>query len=252
MKNILLATTAIMVVTGGAAIAGDLPLKAARPADLYTAPMWTGGYIGAHVGAGRRNTSTSIISSSNNDFSGPNCTYGNSCVSTASGVVGGVQAGYDWQKRNFVYGIAADWSWTDLKSSRTTGNNSSSSATITLKSGVDWLASFRGRMGLAVEDTLVYVTGGVALGKVKHSVTFFNGDDETSNLANHSETKVGWVVGGGIEHRLGRNWSIKAEALYYDLGRSTSSIQNTVLGSTYTSEFHNEVIVGRVGVNYRF
>ena len=29
----------------------------------------------------------------------------------------GVQAGYDWQDRYFVYGVAADWTWTNLKSS---------------------------------------------------------------------------------------------------------------------------------------
>ena len=45
---------------------------------------------------------------------GPCGFYNASCAAAATGVVGGVEIGYDWQDRYFVYGVAADWTWTDL------------------------------------------------------------------------------------------------------------------------------------------
>ena len=78
-------------------------------------------------------------------------------------VLGGVQAGYDWQYgRSFVFGVVGDWTWTNLKT-----NVSNMSGSISYESKVNWLASFRGRAGLALDDTLVYVTGGLGVGNSK-------------------------------------------------------------------------------------
>ena len=76
-------------------------------------------------------------------------------------------------------------------------------------------------MGLAVDNTLVYVTGGLALGQLKSSVGITCASCTNSSTGNYGAldtTKVGWVAGGGIEHKLGQHWSFKGEALYYDLG----------------------------------
>ena len=87
---------------------------------------------------------------------------------------------------------------------------------------IDWLASFRGRMGLAVQDTLVYVTGGVAVGHDQDykPLSQIKPLPISATTARSARTKVGWVAGGGVEHRWNRNWSFKAEALYYDLGNT--------------------------------
>src|SRR5262249_55119666 len=137
-----------------------------------------------------------------------------SCATSATGAVAGVEIGYDWQDRYFVYGVAADWTWTGLKhtQSRTSG------ATVwTHQAKVDWLASFRGRMGLAVDSTLVYFTGGLALGELKSNASV-SGLDATVGAINWgslSKTQVGWVAGLGVEHKFNQNWAVKAELLYY-------------------------------------
>ena len=56
---------------------------------------------------------------------------------------------------------------------------------------------------------------------------------------------------------LSNNWSVKAEAIYYNLG--TQSVENTyynALGSTLlagsTTRARYDGIIGRAGVNYHF
>src|SRR5438105_9975800 len=99
MKTLLLATTAVAAVFAGPANAGDLPLKAVAPAAMPIS-NWSGPYIGAHVGAGRLNASAAHTGPFRSE--GEPCMYNAGCVASATGVVGGVEAGYDWQDRYFV------------------------------------------------------------------------------------------------------------------------------------------------------
>jgi outer membrane immunogenic protein len=253
MKKFLLATTCAAALTGGAS-AADLPMKAA-PQQYIPVTSWTGGYIGGHIGAGSASVTGNQIGSSTGGSYGT-CTANadggyqglSSCSTVATGVVGGVQIGYDFQNRSFVYGVVADWSWTDLKKHVT---NSNSSLPF-FHAKVDWLASIRGRMGLAVEDTMVYVTGGVAFAELKSSAGQLGGGASYSYENRLSTTKVGWVAGGGIEHKWNRNWSVFGEALYY--GFPTASVTSSSSDATvsYTTEFTHNIVVASVGVNYRW
>jgi outer membrane immunogenic protein len=261
VRTHLLATAAI-VTLGGSAFAADmgLPMKAPAPAPIpYVG--WQGFYIGGNIGAARLNM-TGNRTNDPGDFSGQISGCGgaaewsslSSCGTSATGVTAGVQVGYDWQSKYFVYGVVADWSWTNLKHSVSTGNCTTIKPHFEAK--VDWLASFRGRMGLAVDDTLVYITGGLALGELKSSAGITHGSCVTSGClgANYtaalSKVQAGWVAGAGVEHKLNQNWSVMGEFLYYDLGRASVTGSNDF--ATYTHEFSHEVIVGRVGLNYRF
>ena len=69
--------------------------------------------------------------------------------------------------------------------------------------------------------------------------------------------------GGGIEHRVSANWSVKGEALYYDLGKvSVTNDMLAVLDSgagfffdvavSKTNEYKFNGIVARAGANYKF
>jgi outer membrane immunogenic protein len=70
-------------------------------------------------------------------------------------------------------------------------------------------------------------------------------------------TRVGWTAGAGVEYALDRNWSVKAEYLYYDLGRTTvlaplvagAGAGAGVSGATRAQNNGNIV---RAGINYRF
>jgi opacity protein-like surface antigen len=70
------------------------------------------------------------------------------------------------------------------------------------------------------------------------------------------QTKTTWVIGGGIEHMLTRNWTVRAEARYTDLGR-----QNVACGPVggvncnvinYRGAFSNQLLMGLAGLSLRF
>jgi outer membrane immunogenic protein len=243
-KKTLLATASGLVLAG-AAQAADLPLKGVAPAAIPYS-NWTGGYIGAHVGFGSQQ---STCRPDFNADAGGACAsyayayYGNTWTAHDSSAMAGVEIGYDWQHRSFVYGLAADWTWTGLK-----GRSVGCSGSCSYEAKINWLASFRGRAGLAVEDTLIYMTAGLALGGVKDRV--FAGSTGSLPDTTFKETMVGWVGGGGVEHKLNRNWSVKAEYLHYDLGKKTGAVGAN--GYSYTHEFNHVVDAVRVGANYRW
>jgi outer membrane immunogenic protein len=223
-----------------AANAADLQVKA--PAPALPMSNWEGFYIGVHGGAGRLNASQHHF---NEDGV---CFEASTCVLNASGAVFGAQVGYNWQSRYTVYGIEADWSHTSFDNTQTL--NALTAAVI--ESKVSWLASVRGRMGLAIEDTMIYVTGGVAFGGTRSGWAGGYNSTNTVCCDLQSGTRTGWVAGVGAEHMVMKNWTVRAEGLYYDLGRQqqTFAVAGSVNG--YKTEFSHEVMVARVGLNYKW
>jgi len=251
----LLATAAVVALSS-AAYAADMgpPLKAPPPAPIpYT--NWQGFYVGGAIGAARLNATAFETFHSNtppNGCASEDTQTISGCSTGTTGFTAGVQAGYDWQSRYFVYGVVADWTWTGLKHTIRDNPNSSNSCVPFMTAKVDWLATFRGRMGLAVDDTLVYVTGGLALGHVKSSVGNTFPDSANLGVAGLSKVQAGWVAGAGVEHKLTQNWSVFGEFLYYDLGRTSATGTSADGSNSYTTEFTHEIFQGKVGLNYRF
>jgi outer membrane immunogenic protein len=69
-----------------------------------------------------------------------------------------------------------------------------------------------------MREWLLYVTGGLAVGRENFSQTIaiLAPFTETSDFAT---TRAGWTVGGDIEYAIARNWSIRGEYLHVDLAR---------------------------------
>jgi outer membrane immunogenic protein len=235
-KGFLLATAA----TGAAAfapgaMAADLPVKA--PAVIPPpAVSWTGFYIGGHAGVAWHQAHNRT-------------TYQGFPVDALTvdktGFIGGGQIGYNWQNGNFVWGFEADGSWLSTKinhEDHTFGYAQGPSHKIS------WLSTVRTRFGLAVGNTMVYATGGVAFGGVKNRYSW---DPDT--ITSESKTRVGWAIGGGIEHMWTRNWTVALEGLFVDLGRSTVSTP-TFPGSPFSksTRFSNQMVIGRVKLNYKW
>jgi len=242
LKTYLLASASVVTLVG-TAIAADLPIKTSVPAVPYVADTWTGAYLGGFIGVGSHQATCNIGTygvyggCNDNDVSPP----GNATVKGTS-FLGGFDGGYDWQlDRNFVMGVAADWTWTNgLKGTAYGGSGS-----VSYSSKVNWLASFRGRMGLAVDNTMVYATGGVALGSFNDTVMI-----GTSSQYSTSNIPVGWVAGFGVEHKFNQHWSINAEYRYYDF--PTYSVSHTQDAEQYTHQFAHTLNVLQAGFRYRF
>jgi outer membrane immunogenic protein len=77
---------------------------------------------------------------------------------SAASVVGGGQAGYNWQSGQVVWGVEADFDGTGLREksssvlSRTTLSGTQT-VTANFSANVDWIGTFRGRVGYAWERT---------------------------------------------------------------------------------------------------
>jgi outer membrane immunogenic protein len=252
----------VLAISSIGALAADLPMRTKAPA-MVPIPIysWTGFYVGGNVGYGWGNADT---------FVNPLPTaaiFVNLLPQTLSpdpkGVIGGVQAGYNWQAGKFVVGVEADIQGSDVNGNVSVNpiiqNNNTpfpGAGFLASHQRLDWFGTARLRAGFTpVDRLLLYVTGGVAYGDVDYSAqTDFRPVGTEQYPAAFSRTKVGWTAGGGAEWAFAQNWSAKVEYLYMDLG-SESTIANPVpplppfqVGYSWKTQ---EQIV-RVGVNYKF
>jgi outer membrane immunogenic protein len=106
------------------------------------------------------------------------------------------------------------------------------------KREVESVATVVGRLGLAMDRSLLYALGGVAWGKVDSDVSIVG-----INIASDSQNHVGWVAGFGFEHALSRQLSLPIEYSHIDLGSKEH------FGFADVDVVLDTV---RLGVNYRF
>jgi outer membrane immunogenic protein len=258
MKRLALAISVFAFSAAGAS-AADMAVKAPPPAPMAMVYSWTGFYIGGsvggHWGSDRITTTT--------DTAGGFGVAGAAAIDAASpttlkpqGFIGGVQAGYNWQANNFVFGLEADASWLEGTASRSFGSFTviNSADVMTDSAKATFLATFRPRVGVVFDRTLFYVTGGLAVGTVKTSDSFghFGGAIVTSTF--DTTTREGWTVGAGAEYAFSNNWSAKVEYLYVDLGSFNTVIPGTVAGNPDVVTVHHKYTdnIARVGLNYKF
>jgi len=248
-------TMPVLLALSGAALAADIPVKAPIVAPIMAPTYsWTGWYIGAHVGYdwGR----TSVV-----DRDAYNGRALDSWNYKTSGLVGGGQAGFNWQSGNFVFGLEADLGYLNAKGSGTAPAGCAFFACDTVAStNSDLYATVRGRLGIAWNQWLLYGTGGFIGINTKTSVvdscaTVPCGGATTNALDN--SFRAGWTAGGGVEVAIGGPWSIKGEYLYYDLGSKTVSAPAffppiVAPGATFRWDTKTSGNIVRVGINYRF
>jgi len=195
----------------------------------------------------------------------------------ARGYIGGAQIGYNYQTNKIVWGIEADFQGANINGSASAGAvmplvvvpGDIIVVTGTGSEKIDWFGTLRGRLGwTATPPLLVYATGGLAYGHTQTSATFsgailndFAGPANGSSSFSQSDTRVGFTVGGGLEWMFAPRWSVKAEYLYYDLGKvtlnQTLSIALVALpadqaNSNIQSVAHYNGSIARAGVNYHF
>jgi outer membrane immunogenic protein len=213
MKKFLLSTVALATMTAGA-MAADLPARRMAPAPYAAVPVftWTGFYVGANVGAAwnsnRRDNfgfngplaspgGVPVVDAVGNNFGAGGVIGGNR---NRTSILGGVQAGYNWQTGSFVVGVEGDIQAVG-NSNRNNGfgfggfgTNGFGTAVVTNPPaaggvaaataaafpsnvaffnngggafgadgrGSNWFATARVRIGFAVDRALFYVTGGAA------------------------------------------------------------------------------------------
>ena len=237
------------------ALAADLPVKAPPMAPPPPVLTWNGLYIGGNVGYAWGNWDGNLIF---DPGTGPLAGIFTPSGRTidATGWLAGGQIGFNYQVNSLVFGLEADWQWTGLKGSGSfiTDDLQTNWA---IKTQLDWFGTVRARFGFAVNNFLLYGTGGVAYGETKGAqVVSATACCFVSAVAAFHENHIGWTAGAGVEWMYSQNWSFKAEYLYVDLGSADYRfVGTTVVGTPHTTDsfpadltFH----IVRAGVNYRF
>ena len=302
-RNLIRRGALTVVIMTSPALGADLPSLKAPPPAPPPPPLWTGFYAGLNAGYGFGGTggvTTSAVPLIDNIARDPAwgtpfgfTTFANSGVASLpqSGFIGGGQIGYNFQwSPSVVLGVETDIQGAGIRGE---GGYSGiarfgpdlSGATDTalgggeITAGLDWLGTVRGRLGYLVTPTLLaYGTGGFAYGgayaRTAHTLGFADSIPSVyptiGGSGRYSDLRVGWAAGGGAEWMFAPNWSLKAEALYYDLGAATivagplGSVDpdgtNLVIGAVGAPLFANmassriryDGVLARAGVNYHF
>ena len=93
----------------------------------------------------------------------------------------------------------------------------------------NYFSSFRGRVGYAIENALLYATFGVASGGWRSASGLFLNNFAPGNLFSSGETdssRMKFVAGGGLEWGLDAHWSARAEYLFLDQSYGTQLFDN--------------------------
>ncbi|MBN8938139.1 MAG: porin family protein [Rhizobiales bacterium] len=224
MKKFLLAGAALVALASGAQAADLGVQRVAVPAAILAPSFnWTGFYVGLNAGVGIANTNFRSLSAG-------------TVPGSNTGFVGGAQIGYNYQINNFVLGGEADFGYFGVSRSGLVGGGS----TVTWRTR--WDGSLRARAGVAIDRTLLYVTGGLAFADFGVRQTAALVPDISAN-----QTRVGWTLGAGVEYAITPNWTVRGEYLYANYGSKTFSTPTGVTPpvSLQTHKF-------RLGVNYLF
>lgn len=221
MRNILATTIALGAV---------LAASSAFAADAYNT-----GYQSSSYGGGFSSTAYDW----NGFYAGVSAGYGWGDADLAvpgidvnpAGLTGGVQAGVNFNLGGIVAGAETDINLSGIRAEHAAG------ATYTSK--LDYYGTFRGRVGMAFDNVLPYVTAGLAYG----------GNTVTQNVGGPTFTDSkfhwGWTAGAGVEFAMTEAISVKGEYLYLGLGEQDYSLNTGIKNDVSAHTI-------RLGVNYKF
>ena len=148
-KPLLLAPLGLIPAGIPVADAADMPVKVQPVQPARFMPLWTGFYAGVNVGVLSARSelnaflpSSAVPAENNYCWLGRtgDCTFNNS--STATGVLGGIQIGYNFQSANIVYGAEVDFGGSSAKKSFG-GTNPVSGYSYAAETGIEAMGTAR-------------------------------------------------------------------------------------------------------------
>jgi iron complex outermembrane recepter protein len=239
-------------------------------APIVTAWSWAGPYLGLNIGYSAGKSKTDAVFS---DTTGA-ALFATGSADNLNGLIGGAQAGYNWQAGNWVAGVEADIQMSGQGATPTyvcpgavcnpTIVDFDAPVTASFVQGhkLDSFGTLRGRLGTTITpDVIAYATAGFAVGSIRTSVNLsgidFDADGNPGAVSAPFSVlaiKPGWTVGAGLEGRLFRNVTGKVEYLYMDFGPVSASVTNGLNATPITLATSSRITdnIVRAGVNYKF
>jgi outer membrane immunogenic protein len=235
MKKFIVAA-AFAAVSSTCAFAADLPAQTYKSAPVAAQVYnWTGLYVGVNGGYGWGSQDPLTLVSNRFDRTSFN----------TSGAMFGGTMGAQIQQGYVVLGLEGDLDWANIKGSGISNPaiaGIGQGITLNIESNISAVGTARARVGVAMSNVLLYVTGGAAFVKSSANGTSIAGVPcgtlgVLPNCA-ASAWRPGVVAGLGMEYGFTPNWSLKGEYLY------TQVIGTGVSGDKFSTF--------RSGINYRF
>ena len=183
---------AALVWAPATAVAADIRVPSYQAGPLIPFYDWTGFYVGGHVGIG--------------------WTGGDG---GRSGVLGGGQAGFNYQIGQWVLGVEGQMSATSIKDTASADFVFPGFAVglVRAEARIDWISSLAARVGWSFDRWLVYGKVGGAWAHV--SADAVAGINSLAGGAivgvSTNRTLSGWMLGLGTEYALWGNWTAKVE-----------------------------------------
>jgi outer membrane immunogenic protein len=247
--KVIIVAGALLLGTASVASATDFASREQSPFN------WSGSYTGIQIGYGWGRSN--FI---DNEYNGippffPEVRWG----VDSDGLLAGINAGHNWHRDNVVIGVEGEIGYLNLSGKKLQpgvdpyGDPYDASGTV----GQGWYGGLSARLGYALDRTLLYTKAGAiysgsTLGFVDTCTTAPCGNSTTN-----SSKKVGWgyQLGAGIEYAVTASWTLKAEYMFLDFGRST--ISGIGMGGGFDGvayHIHSDISMHtvKVGVNYHF
>lgn len=224
LKLIGIAVAGIALASSTAA--ADLLVIDEVALDAAMAPAWDGAYVGLQVGA---------VAGTFDDTYPPNPLA--SIDGDLAGGTIGVYAGWNAQFDAMVLGVDADLNYSTVQGS---GQNPGGDA---LSADLIWTGAIRGRAGVAADDLLFYVAGGLAAANAALNINDIN----DIAVASARDILIGWTVGAGVEMAFTENWVGRLDYRYSDYGSLDYTVDGVGDGSVALS---THAIT--LGVAYKF
>jgi outer membrane immunogenic protein len=191
----------MLVLASATTASPRLRLTSAR-ADLQgiASPVttWNGSYVGVAGGGAWGSAVVSNI---------PTGTDQAPRFDLSGGIIG-ITSGFNIQNGNVVLGYEGD---TSAVSKTGSALEFPPNAAFSNEVKERWLSTFRGRLGYAQNNWLVYATAGGALANLENSISGPPG------TISEKHWHWGFAAGGGVEVKITQDWSAKVEYLYVGL-----------------------------------
>ena len=233
MKKFLLGLAVALLLPASLALAADLDIP---PPDLRPASFdWSGPYLGIFGAA--------IAVDGTYDAT---CTNAVPCAvltytdieHSGIGYAYGILGGWNYQIDSFVLGIEGDWAF-----GGTVATNDEPGIDTDLS--YNNIATLRARAGFALDNTLLYFTGGLAAVDMEFGAVMSTSESD-------SQWVYGWTIGGGLEHAFSDNFSGRIEYLYVGLDDADFSMTDAAATTFDATQSFDDIHMVRVGLTYNF
>lgn len=242
--------TAALIAAAGLSAAG-----LTAPAHAQAGFDWTGPYIGASAGYGEGHTAWSNIVVPSDTGQNYASTFSSS---NPSGMIGGVQVGYNFVSGQMLYGVeagiyAGNIAGTDV----CFGSPSYGDYSADCKTQIKSMAELTGRVGVISADrSLVYLRGGASMAQARLAPRNEVGDATHTTVTGGygwtNQNRVGAVVGIGFEYALNPTSTLGIEFDYRDYGKKSTSFTGVAPINVYNPDFSADTTLNAATIMVRY